>query len=134
MAVARQKTLRALTIFSLCLGILLNGAMTETCLCPGPCSFGLKHETDAGESAPFHSHHTNTHCENCQIENGQAVEGPVSSTSTPNVKPPEKEQSVSASACWDLRGESHNGPANPVHGSKTTTFPPVYLQNLSIII
>jgi integration host factor subunit beta len=68
MVMVKRKIFSILIIFFLLPGILINGIMTEACLCIEPCSFGLQNEVDAKENSPFHSHHTSGHCKSCNVE------------------------------------------------------------------
>ena len=82
----KRKIYSILIVLFLLPGILINGIMTEACLCVEPCSFGLQDEIDAKENSPFHSHHASTHCKSCNIEDGQTLKAAVFSTSTGNLK------------------------------------------------
>ena len=86
MVMVKRKFYSILIVLFLLPGILINGIMTEACLCIEPCSFGLQDEIDAKENSPFHSHHASAHCKSCNIEDGQTLKAAVFSTSSGNLK------------------------------------------------
>jgi hypothetical protein len=86
MVMVKRQIFSVLIIFFLLPGILINGIMTEVCLCIEPCSFGLQNELDTKESSPFHSHHANAHCKSCNVEDGQTLKAANISSCDSNLK------------------------------------------------
>jgi hypothetical protein len=134
MVMAKRKIFSVLLIiFFLLPAILINGVMTEACLCIEPCSFGLQNEVDTKESSPFHSHHASAHCKSCNVEDGQTLKAAVPSTSIGNVKVLDTTFIISDLNDYHPHNNIHKGFVPRLHGDGIVRFLPTYLQNLSLL-
>jgi len=133
MVMVKRKIFSILIIFFLLPGILINGIMTEACLCIEPCSFGLQNEVDAKENSPFHSHHTSGHCKSCNVEDGQTLKAAVSSTSIGNVKVLDTTFIIFNLTDYPSHNHIHKGFVPRLYGYGIVRSLPTYLQNLSLL-
>lgn len=133
MVMVKRKIFSILIIFFLLPGILINGIMTEACLCIEPCSFGLQDEIDAKENSPFHSHHTSAHCKSCNVEDGQTLKAAVSSTSIGNVKVLDTTFIIFNLTDYHSHNHIHKGFVPRLYGYGIVRSLPTYLQNLSLL-
>ena len=129
----KRKILSMLIILFLLTGILINGVMTEACLCIEPCSFGLQDEIDAKESSPFHSHHASTHCKSCNVEDGQTLKAAASSISIGNVKVFDTTMTILILIDYHSHNHIHKGIVPRLYDYRIVRSLPTYLQNLSIL-
>ena len=133
MVVVKRKIFSILIILFLLPGILINGFMTEACLCIGPCSFGLQDEIDAKENLSFHKRCTGNHCKRCALEDGLTFKAAVSSTLIGKVK-----SCVSVPILAIFNGyHSYNHIierfGHSLHTYRAFPSSPIYLQNLSFL-
>ena len=133
MFVVKRKVFSILIILFFLPGILINGAMTEACLCIEPCSFGLQGEIDEKENAPFHSHHANTHCKSCNVEDGQTLKAAVSSTSIGNAKVLDTTFILSILTDSHSNNQIHKSFVPRLYDDGIVRSIPTYLQNLCIL-
>ena len=129
----KRKIFSMLIILFLLPGILINGVMTEACLCIEPCSFGLQDEIDAKENSPFHSHHASTHCKSCNVEDGQTLKAAASSTSIGNVKVLDTAMTILILTDYHSHKHIHKGFVPRLYDYGIVRSSPTYLQNLSIL-
>ena len=129
----KGKIFRILILLVLLPGILINGAMTEACLCMQPCSFGLQDEIDAKENSPFHSHHASSHCKSCNIEDGQTFKAAVASTSIGNAKVLDKPFILFILTDSHSKNQIHKGFVPQLHDEGIIQSSPTYLLNLCIL-
>ena len=129
----KRKIFSLLIIFVLLPGILINGVMTEACLCIEPCSFGLQNEVDTKENSPFHSHHESSHCKSCNVEDGQTLKAAASSTSIGNVKVLDTTFIIFDLTDYHPQNHIHKGFVPRLHGYGIVRSLPTYLQNLSLL-
>ena len=129
----KRKIFSILIILFLLPGILINGVMTEACLCIEPCSFGLQDEIDRKENSPFHSHHASTHCKSCNVEDGQTLKTAVSSTSIGNVKVLDTTFIIFILTDYHSHNYISKGFVPRLYDYGIVRSLPTYLQNLSIL-
>jgi len=129
----KRKIFSRLIILFLLQGILINGVMTEACLCIEPCSFGFQDEIDAKETSPFHSHHTSTHCKSCNVEDGQTLKAAISPTSIGNVKVFDTTSILFILTDYHSHNQIHKGCVPRLYDYGVVRSLPTYLQNLSIL-
>ena len=130
---AKTKIFRILILLVLLPGILIDGVMTEACLCIQPCSFGLQDEIDANENAPFHCHHSNSHCKSCSIEDGQTLKAMVSSASVCKAKVLDNPLVFLVLADSDSNSQIHKSFIPQLYDKKAIPSSPTYLLNLCIL-
>ena len=130
---AKRKIYSILIVLFLLPGILMNGIMTEACLCIEPCSFGLQDEIDAKENSPFHSHHASTHCKSCNIEDGQTLKSAVSSTSMGSVKILDSTSTIFNSTDYHSHDHICKGFVRRLDDYGIVRSLPTYLHNLSLL-
>lgn len=133
MVMVKRKIFSLLIIFFLLPGILINGVMTEACLCIEPCSFGLQNEVDTKENSPFHSHHASSHCKSCNVEDGQTLKAAVSFTSIGNLKVLDTTLIIFDLTDYHPHNNIHKGFVPRLHGYGIVRSLPTYLQNLSLL-
>jgi hypothetical protein len=134
MVMVKRKIFSVFITLFLLPGILVNGVMNETCLCIGPCSFGLQEEIDAIESLPFHSHHTSTNCKSCNVEDGQTLREVAYSASFVNAKFLDTILiTFNLLDCYTYNNRTHNDFDCRIYSSKKVQYPPIYLQNHSLL-
>ncbi len=129
----KRKIFSRLIILFLLIGILINGVMTEACLCIEPCSFGLQDEIDAKENTPFHSHHASAHCKSCKIEDGQTLKQAVSSASIGNIKVLYTTSIIYILTDYHSHNYIHKGFVPRLYDYGIVITLPTYLQNLSLL-
>ena len=129
----KRKIFSRLIILFLLLGILINGVMTEACLCIEPCSFGLQDEIDAKENFPFHSHHASTHCKRFKVEDGQTLKLAVSSTSIGNIKVLDTISIIFILTDYHSHNHIHKSFVPRLYDYGIVRTLPTYLQNLSLL-
>ena len=133
MVMVKRKIFSVFIILFLLPGILINGVMTEACLCVGSCSFGLQEEIDAKENSPFHSHHTSAHCKSCNIEDGQTLKEVVSSTSFGNAKFLDTISIIFILTDYHSNSRTHKDFDYQIYSCGKVQSSPTYLQNLSLL-
>jgi len=133
MVMVKRKIFGILIILFLLPGILINGVMTEVCLCVEPCSFGLQDEIDAKENSPFHSHHATTHCKRCNVEDGQTLKATVSSTSIGNIKVFDTTSIIFILTDHHSHNHIHKSFVPRLYDYGIVRSLPTYLKNLSIL-
>ena len=129
----KRKIFSMLIILFLLPGILINGVMSEACLCIEACSFGLQDEIDAKENSPFHTHHASTHCKSCNVEDGQTLKEAASSTSIGNVKVLDTTMTIFILTDYHSHNHIHKGFVPRLYDYGIVRSLPTYLQNLSIL-
>jgi hypothetical protein len=133
MVVVKSKLFRILMLLVLLPGVLIDGVMAEACRCIQPCSFGLQDEIDARENTPFHSHHSNSHCKSCSIEDGQTFKAAVSSTSVCKAKALDNPFVLLVLADSDSNSQIHERFIPELYDKKAIPSSPTYLLNLCIL-
>lgn len=128
----KRKIFSILIIFFLLPGILINGIMTEACLCIEPCSFGLQDEIDTKENSPFHSHHASAHCKSCNVEDGQTLKA-ASSTSIGNLKVLDTTFIIFNLPDYHSHNHIYKDFISRLYGYGIVRSLPTYLQNLSLL-
>jgi len=132
MVLVKRQIFSVLIIFFLLPGILINGIMTEACLCIEPCSFGLQNELDTKESSPFHSHHANAHCKSCNVEDGQTLKAANISSSDGNLKIFDKAWLTSVLVYYPTTNHCLKSIGSTFTSVKVLSSP-IYLKNLSLL-
>ena len=133
MVVVKRKIFCILILSVLLPGILINGVITEACLCIQPCSFGLQDEIDAKENAPFHSHHASSHCKSCNIEGGQTLKAAISSPSIGNAKVLDKPFILFILTDSHSNDQIHKSFVPQLYYEEIVQSFPTYLLNLCIL-
>ena len=128
----KRQIFSVLIIFFLLPSILINGIMTEACLCIEPCSFGLQNEVDTKESSPFHSHHANAHCKSCNVEDGQTLKAANISSSDGNLKIFDTAWIVSVLVYYPTTNHYRKS-IGPTFTPVKVLSSPIYLKNLSFL-
>jgi hypothetical protein len=133
MVMVKRKIFSILIVLFFLPGILINGVMTEACLCIEPCSFGLQNEVDKTENSPFHSHHASAHCKSCKVEDGQTLKAAVSLTPIGNVEVLDTPFIIFDLTEYRPHNNMHKGFVPRLHGYVIIRSLSTYLQNLTLL-
>ncbi len=128
------RVFRMLLVLFLALGIFANGVMAEACFCGEACLHGLQDKAKTRVSSPFHNRCSGSHCNSCNLEDGQTLKAANSSTSTGNLIILDTSFIILILTDYHSNKQFIKGFCSRIYACVKVQSSPTYLQNLSLLL